>query len=106
MVPQYANSGGSYYRIFLIQQTSDKFEITPIKLSDPSYGANVLFGDTIRIFYDEIKKHELLCIYGYDNSIGNNFTIYYMAGNHDEAHWKLVEHRTGSERTDCLDAER
>ena len=105
---QYANSNGSYFRIYIIQQLKDKFEITPIEYSDSNdhYQKNALFGDTIRMFYDEIKKQDLLCIYGYDNSIGNNFTIYYMAGNHDEAQWELVEYRTGSERTDCLDAER
>ncbi len=48
---------------------------------------------------------DYLRIYGYDNSIGNNFTIYYMADYHDEAHWELVEYRTGSAPAECLETE-
>lgn len=93
VVPQYANSGGSYYRIYLIQQTAGKFEITPIKLSDPGYRPNALFGDYIKMFYDEIKKQDYLRIHGYDNSIGVPFTKYYIADN-DERSWRLVEHHS------------
>jgi hypothetical protein len=95
VVPQYANSGGSYYWIYLIQQSADKFELKAIKFSDPIY-LGALFGDSIQMFYDEIKKEDFLRIHGYDNSIGAPFTKYYIA-DYEERSWKLTAPAENSE---------
>jgi len=106
--PQYGTSNGSDYRVYIIQKIKDKFEINQVEFSVKCYGDHqgALFGSEIKTFYDETNHVDYLRIYGYDNSIGNNFTIYYMADYHDEALWKLVEYRTGSAPTKRLEAER
>lgn len=108
MVAQYGSSNGSDFRIYLIQQQKDEFEIKPVDFSDRCYGnepQKALFGSDIQVLHDETKKVDYLCIHGYDNSIGNSFTIYYISGYQDEAHWELVEYRIGSASTDCSEAE-
>ncbi len=104
VLAQYGSSNGSYFRIFLIQQVAETFEIRPVEFSDMCYRdrQNILFGTDIKMLYDEINKRDYLTIEGYDNSLGASFKSLYIA-DYDEVQWRLVHHHSGvapAENTD------
>lgn len=108
VLAQYGSSNGSDFLIYLIQQEGEKFKIKPVEFGDRWCGdahQTVLFGSNIQNFYDETKKVDYLRLDGYDNSIGDWFTIYYLADYRNDTLWKLVEYRTGSAPTECFEAE-
>jgi hypothetical protein len=108
VIPQYGSSNGSNYYVFLIQQVAEKFEIKSVQFSDRCYvdsHQQSVFGSDIRMLYDQTNRVDYLRVNGYDNSIGNNFTIYYMADYNDEAWWELVEYRTVSAPIECSEPE-